>query len=132
MVSASTLAATVVALTYATTASAAELTFDWKLDMSGLPDTDPRFDTPLSATAGDTLVLTWSDPTTTPAGDMFHDVVLTTTEACTFEEGYTILPQTSVTDADGVKTLVQTTIALGSLYYLEESRSIKTAISIES
>jgi len=50
----------------------------------------------INAVAGDSLSFQWNDPTTLITGGMFHDVVVLAGDACTFETGYTMLPQSDI------------------------------------
>ena len=50
----------------------------------------------INAVAGDSLSFQWNDPTTLITGGMFHDVVVLAGDACTFETGYTSLPQSDI------------------------------------
>jgi len=75
--------------------TAATIAFDWNVgDGSSVP---ARYLEDVTGTVGDTLVLSWQDPTTTPAGPMFHEAVQMTAEdvaTCTFADGYTVLDKT--------------------------------------
>jgi len=88
--------------------AAATIDFDWNVgDGSSVP---ARFIEDVTATVGDTLVLSWQDPTTTPAGPMFHEVVQMTAEdaaTCTFADGYTVLDETSSVSSKSVIVTLQ-------------------------
>merc|ERR1712166_24854 len=99
-------------------AHAATITFDWNTGPGDgtVPD---RFSSDIVATVGDELVLSWQDPTTTPSGTMFHEVVPMADNSCTFATGYAIATQIDVTNG-GVKAAISSTIALdtaGTFYF---------------
>jgi len=85
--------------------------FDWNTG-PGDGTVPARYSSGITATVGDTLVLSWLDPTTTPAGPMFHEVVPMPDDSCTFANGYTRATQTDITNAAGVKTAISSTITL--------------------
>ena len=84
--------------------------FDWNV---GPANTVPeRFLDPINATVGDTLLFHWADPTTTPSGDMFHEVVEMDDSTCTFDTGYQALAEASRTNSDGDKTASTASVTL--------------------
>ena len=94
-------------------AHAATITFDWNTGPGDgtVPD---RYSSDIVATVGDELVLSWQDPTTTPSGTMFHEVVPMADNSCTFATGYAIATGIDVTNG-GVKAAISSTIALDTV-----------------
>ena len=102
--------ALVAAALLAPVATAATVGFDWNV---GPANTVPeRFLDPINATVGDTLLFHWTDPTTTPSGDMFHEVVQMDDSTCTFDTGYQALAEASRTNSDGDKTASTASVTL--------------------
>jgi hypothetical protein len=88
--------------------------FDWNTG-PGDGSVPARYSFGITATVGDTLVLSWQDPTTTPAGTMFHEVVRMADNSCNFANSYARARETDITNAAGVKTAVSSTITLDTV-----------------
>ena len=100
--------------------------FDWNVGNGTAAGVPSRYAAGVRATVGDTLVLSWQDPTTTPAGAMFHEVSPMEGDTCTFLTGYTSLAETAVTTA-GVKVSVSSTILLDTAGTFQYSCGIGSA-----